>query len=178
MATLHTNKDGLSQWYGTRSTSDFAVTRRTNDSGAVQSLIVDFDYTMVGETTATWFDEDSGGGSTPDSPSYLQATLPANCYIKSATLIVKTAFVGATATVNIGTYLKAGTAVDAIGIDEDILITAIDAVGDVVLCDGTQVGGLTTIGTADVFIAVDSDTAALTAGSARLVIEYIHGAAA
>lgn len=177
MATLHTNKDGLSQWFGPRSTSDFPVSRRNNDAGAVQTLIVDFDYTMIGLTTSTWFDEDSTGGSTPDRPSELQASLPANAWIKSATLIVKSAFTsGGAATMTIGTYLKSGVAIDADGIDAAIAIAAIDTVGETVLCDGAQVAGTATIGTADAYFAIIAGTAVYTAGSARLAIEYLHSA--
>jgi hypothetical protein len=171
MGNFHTNADGLTQHYGTRDVDEQAVTREVAGAGAVHELIVDFDYTDIGATAVSFWKEDSGGGATPDSPSGIHAAIPDGAFIKSATLLVKTAFVGATATLNIGTYEKDGTAIDADGIDATIAVTAIDANDDVVICDGAQVGAVLANGPA--YIGMDYDTAAFTAGAARLVVEYI-----
>ena len=74
-------------------------------------------------------------------------TLPANSFIVSATLRVIDALTGTTPTLTIGLVEKDGTAIDADGIDVAIAATAVDAVGETVLCDGALVGKLVGIGT-------------------------------
>jgi putative methionine-R-sulfoxide reductase with GAF domain len=102
------------------------------------------------------------------------AYIPAGAYITSAYLIVETAFAGATAQLNVGLYEKDGTVIDADGIDATIAVTAIDAAGDVVACDGAAVGGVVVADTAnDMYVAVDYDTAAFTAGKGKLIVEFI-----
>lgn len=104
----------------------------------------------------------------------LSPQIPAGSIIVNADLVVTTAFTsGGAAALNIGTYNAAGTAVAATGIDSAIALTAIDAIGEVVQCDGTLVSGTATVGTAPVYIGWDADTALYTAGAAKLIIEYI-----
>ena len=104
----------------------------------------------------------------------LEAMIPANAIIVNADLVITTAATsGGSATLTIGTYNAAGTAVDADGIDAAIALTAIDADGDVVQCDGAQVSGLVTVGSAPVYIGAIYGTAAFTAGEAVLNVEYI-----
>lgn len=100
------------------------------------------------------------------------AVVPANAIITSATFYVETAFAGATATLTFGMIQEDGsTAIDADGIDATIAVTAIDAVGDIIACDGALVGA--SIGSADGYLTVTTATADFTAGKGRLVIEYI-----
>lgn len=144
-----------------------------NDQGALggegvtarsarQVLVVDITGTAVGS---------SFGASNIDP---LAPTLPANCIIVNADLVITTPFTsGGAATLTIGTYNAAGTAIDADGIDATIAITAIDADGDVVQCDGAQVSGLVTVGGAAAYVGAIYGTAAFTAGAAKLIIEYI-----
>ena len=104
----------------------------------------------------------------------LEAMIPAGAIIVNADLVITTAATsGGSATLTIGTYNAAGTAVDADGIDAAIALTAIDADGDVVQCDGAQVSGVVTVGSAPVYIGALYGTAAFTAGSAVLIVEYI-----
>lgn len=104
----------------------------------------------------------------------LEAMIPAGAIIVNADLVITDAATsGGSATLTIGTYNAAGTAVDADGIDAAIALTAIDADGDVVQCDGAQVSGVVTVGSAPVYIGALYGTAAFTAGSAVLIIEYI-----
>jgi hypothetical protein len=112
-------------------------------------------------------------GSATTSPAANDAFIPAGAYITKASLIVTTAFVGATAALNIGLQTLAGSAIDADGIDVAIAVTAIDAIGDVVACNGALVAGVLTVGTANAYVSFDYDTAAFTAGAGKLVIEYI-----
>jgi hypothetical protein len=99
--------------------------------------------------------------------------LPANSVILSATLVMSAAATsGGAATLDIGTYNAAGTALAATGIDAAIALTAIDGIGETVRCDGT----LTTTGspaTVDAYIGLKWNTAAYTAGAGKLYIEYI-----
>jgi len=104
----------------------------------------------------------------------LEAMIPAGAIIVNADLVITDAATsGGSATLTIGTYNAAGTAVDADGIDAAIALTAIDADGDVVQCDGAQVSGVVTVGSAPVYIGALYGTAAFTAGSAVLIVEYI-----
>ncbi len=144
-----------------------------NDQGAVggegvtarasrQTIVVD----ITAANTALTF-----GASNID---LLAPQIPANAIIVNADLVITTAFTsGGSAALNIGTYLANGTAVDADGIDAAIALTAIDAIGDVVQCDGAQVSALVTVGTAPVYVGWEADTALFTAGAAKLIIEYI-----
>jgi hypothetical protein len=100
--------------------------------------------------------------------------IPAGAIIVNADLVITDAATsGGSATLTIGTYNAAGTVVDADGIDAAIALTAIDADGDVVQCDGAQVSGVVTVGSAPVYIGALYGTAAFTAGSAVLIVEYI-----
>lgn len=104
----------------------------------------------------------------------LEAMIPANAIIVNADLVITSpATSGGSATLTIGTYNAAGSAVDADGIDAAIALTAIDADGDVVQCDGAQVSGLVTVGGAACYIGAIYGTAAFTGGEATLIVEYI-----
>jgi len=104
----------------------------------------------------------------------LEAMIPAGAIIVNADLVITDAATsGGSATLTIGTYNAAGTAVDADGIDAAIALTAIDADGDVVQCDGAQVSGLVTVGGAAAYVGWNYGTAVFTAGAAKLIIEYI-----
>lgn len=156
----YTNADGLRVLTGSDmgAVGGEGVTTR----GARQVLEIDITGTAVGS---------SFGASNID---LLAPTLPANCIIVNADLVITTPFTsGGAATLTIGTYNAAGTAIDADGIDATIAITAIDADGDVVQCDGAQVSGLVTVGGAAAYVGAIYGTAAFTAGAAKLIIEYI-----
>jgi hypothetical protein len=104
----------------------------------------------------------------------LEAMIPAGAIIVNADLVITDAATsGGSATLTIGTYNAAGTAVDADGIDAAIALAAIDADGDVVQCNGDQVSGVVTVGSAPVYIGALYGTAAFTAGEAVLIVEYI-----
>ena len=112
-------------------------------------------------------------GSATVAPAANDAFIPAGAYITKASLIVTTAFVGATAALNIGLQTAAGSAIAAQGIDAAIAVADINAIGEVVACNGSYVAGVTTVGSANAYVSLDYDTAAFTAGAAKLVIEYI-----
>jgi len=97
--------------------------------------------------------------------------IPANARIKAATLRVITALAGTTPTVTIGMNQPDGTVIDADGIDVAIAVTALDAVGETVLCDGALVNNLAGIGAADGQIVVTTG-GTVTAGKFSLDVEY------
>lgn len=154
----YTNEDGL--YIITHGDQGAVKDNGSTVESMTQTLIVDIDDAADIPATAA-------------TPVANDAYIPAGSYIKNAYLIVETAFAGATAVLNIGTYQKDGTTIDADGIDAAIAVTAIDAAQDVVVCDGAQVGGVVTVGANDAYVQFDYDTAAFTAGKAKLYVEYI-----
>lgn len=113
-------------------------------------------------------------GSSAATPDDQEAFIPAGSYITAASLVVTTAFAsGGAATLTIGAYNQAGSAIDADGIDATIALAAVGA-DKAVACDGALVGGTATVGSADAYIKANYGTAAFTAGAAKLVIEYIE----
>ena len=150
------NDDGLTVQFGSQEQEKQAYSLATTKRLAV---------TLTGEDIP----------SSVATPGPYDAFIPAGSYILSAHLIVTEAFTsGGSATLTIGTYEGDATAIDADGIDAAIAVTAIDAVGDVVVNDGAQVGGVTTVGSDNAYIQAIYGTAAFTAGEATLVIEYIE----
>ena len=104
----------------------------------------------------------------------LDPVIPANAVILRAHLVMRTAATsGGSATLDVGTYLANGTAVSATGIDAAVALTAIDAIGEVVRCDGALITGTVTTGTAPTYIGLKWNTAAYTAGAGKLVIDYV-----
>jgi len=156
-----TNEDGLDIHFGT----DRAAVNKTGNTseGIVKTLIVDVDWTDI-----------TAAASHIANQSTRDAFIPAGAYIKAATFSVSEAWTSAGAgTLTIGVCQSDQTVIDADGIDATVAVTAIDAVGDQVLCDGALVGGLVSVGTADSYVYFTTGTAAWTAGTGRLVIEYI-----
>ncbi len=96
--------------------------------------------------------------------------LPANSRIIAATLRVHTAFAGGTS-YNIGLKQADGTVIDVDGIDAAVALTAIDAVGETVVCDGALVNNTAGIGTAAGVVEIAA-TGTFTAGKATLEVEY------
>jgi len=129
--------------------------------GPIRSLTVDLPYNDLPTTATTAADARN-------------AHLPANAYIVGAYLLVDEAFTsGGTTTLTLGLCNSAGTAIDADGIDVAIAKTAIDAVNDVVVCDGALVRGVLNIGPAPAWVYTTVGSGPYTAGHARLVIHYI-----
>jgi len=170
MANYYTNDDGLVRRFGTFDTVTKPVVRVVPGNGLRKTLVVDFDFNHLGATVATWFTQDVGGGTTPDSPSGENAFIPNGSLIESAKLMVKTAWLSSdAATMNIGLYERDNTVIDADGIDAVIAVGALTADTDIA-CDGADIG---TVTTADAYIGADWDDFAWTAGTARLLVEFI-----
>ena len=157
-----TNQDGLVVGFGTHS-EDNDVVAVTGD-GAVKTYKLEFNGVDLVDTIAV-------ANLKPQS-----ALIPRGASIQSATLTVVTAFTSAgSATLDLGLF---GTTVvdDADGIDVDIALTAIDAIGDVVICNGAVVGGVVAVGATaneDCHLTASYETAVFTAGSAILTVEVI-----
>ena len=150
---------GAAQYYGTRVTNE-GLPDTVSTYGLVKQLELYMDFAEVNAGLPT-DDADTDAGT---------LVIPANSFIKNAYLEVGVAFTsGGSATLELGVETVAGATVDADGIDT-IAVAAL-TVGSWTVCDGALVGA--TVGTADVQISIDDAVAAFTAGTARLVVEYI-----
>ena len=155
----YTNADGLRVL--TNADQGAVKTQGTAVTGMTQVLVVDLTLTSLGTTfTSTNIDLNN-------------PFIPAGSLIKHANLVMTTAATsGGSATLTIGTYNAAGSAIVAAGIDSAVALTAIDAIGETVRCDGTHT---TTAGyiAENAYIGAIYGTAAFTAGVGKLYIEYV-----
>lgn len=158
--TISVNDDNLSIRYGN---TQGEATNLGSPSAAGATKFVEIDITASELNAHTVADDYFG--KTPD------VVIPSGASIVAATLYVTTAFdSGGSATLDLG-FLKAdGTELDYNGIDVAIAETAIDAVGDVVNCDGALVGGA--LLTEGGYPSYGVNTATFTVGQGRLLIEY------
>ena len=153
MGSLYTNADGLQQHYGTRDVSQGAGEK--TGSGFTKTITLDF----------------NGVGLADSAPviDRSQARLPKGAYVKSVTLLVETTFVGATATLDVGTFKASdGTVLDLDGFIAAEAVAGLTAGADIAGA-GAQVG---TIIAQDTYIVPTYNTAVFTAGKGRLVVEY------
>ncbi len=153
----YTNADGLRVL--TNADQGAVKTQGTAVTAATQVLCIDLTFTSIGSSF--------GAANIDLNNPYI----PAGSVILRADLVMTTAAQGSSSTLTIGTYNAAGTAIDADGIDATIALTAIDAEGETVRCDGAH---LTTGGyiSANAYIGAIYGTAAFTAGVGKLFIEY------
>ncbi len=133
--------------------------------GPVRYMVVDINYDDL-PTFTTDLNNDGTNNGFSDQDAYI----PAGSYIRDAYVIVETAFAGGT-DYDIGLYDKTGSALDAVGIDEAVLLASL-AANEVHVCDGANVGGTITEAS-DAYLVV-AETGTFTAGKAKLVIEYIQ----
>jgi hypothetical protein len=159
-----TNEDGLVVRYGTERAA--VMPGGVTNQGVTRFLTHKFTYADVGPTDTAAANPHAG-------------VIPAGSVITRATLYVTTGWVGSGATLDIGLKIAAGTNTLDDGIDEDIAVTALNEVGDVISCNGALVldptGDLTGVDfTADQYIMTTYNTAAFTAGAATLVVEYMN----
>lgn len=164
-----TNSDGLVVGFGTH-TSDNNVPAVTSEVGAVKTLTVLVTGTSI----------ESAASITAASFPPQAASIKRGSLIKRASFQTVVAFTsGGAATLNIGTY-KTNTpaTVDvAGGISSALAITTIDAIGENVNCAGTLVNAAIPVGAtsdSDVQIVFGYGTAAFTAGSGILTVEYVE----
>lgn len=154
-----TNQDGLYVGFGTRKVEGNGGALSSTD-GAVQTMTVQIKGTQLSDAVAAADLENA-------------ATLPAGSVLLDAVLLVTTAFAGATATLDIGTYNASDNTVDTDnGIDSAIAVGSLSD-GAVIACDGTQASNTLVDGTGGWKIGASYDTAAFTAGDATLVVRFI-----
>lgn len=155
----YTNADGL--YVLTNGGQGDTLDQGSSAVFARKTLIVDIpDATEIPSSVAT--------------PSPNDPFIPAGSYITNAWLVVETAFTsGGSATLTIGTYESDASVIDADGIDATVAVAALTA-NKAVACDGAQVGGTATVGTADAYVQMIYGTAAFTAGAGKLIIEYVE----
>lgn len=156
-AVVYDNQDGLRQRFGVRPTENSIAGSKAPANGE-----------KVVEVYVR-------GEDVPDvavAPDTRSAYIPAGARLTSATLIVQEAFVGATAVLDIGTFNLAGTLVADDNVDAAVAVASLTA-NAVIACDGTLVGTVITA-TGGVRVAFSYDTAAFTAGSAKLILKYIE----
>ena len=156
------NEDGLTVKFGTERSE--VMKNGFNAVGSYKTLKHKFDFNDIADTDT----------AVPDPH---EAFIPNGSIITRATLYVTTGFVGATGVLDIGLKVAAGTNTDDAGIDSAIAVTALNAVGDTIVCDGAYIadGDLTAVRiTADQYIMTTWDTAAFTAGEAELFVEYLE----
>lgn len=155
MATYWTNDDGLTVRFGTRET-EVNKGAQASTAGVVQQIVVDVDATKI-------------GSSASDNLS-VSAFVPAGSLVRSAELIVDEAFVGGgTSTLDVGTYDADGTAIDADGLLAGVAEASLTA-DTLVVGAGAQVGAVVN---SDAYVSMTFGAAAFTAGSGKLVVEYI-----
>ena len=151
---------GAAQHYGVRE-ANTGLPQTVSTYGLVRQLEVYVDFAQV------------NAGLPSDNADDDQGTLkiPANSLIKSAYLFVGTAWTsGGSATLELGLEDTDGTVNDADGLDT--LAVAALTVGSVHVLDGALIGA--TVGTADAQVSIDDAIAVFTAGTGRLVVEYME----
>lgn len=153
-----TNSDGLTVLM--HEEQGIAKTNGVTAVGIRKALVWDIaDATLLG-TSAT-------------APVANDAFIPANAVIVSAHIVVDAAFTsGGSGTLGLGLYNAAGGTIDVDGIDAAVAKSVL-AADDVVVCDGALVG-VANVGAANAYVGALYATAAFTAGSAKVVIEYIE----
>lgn len=174
-----TNADGLTRHYGPQTTRDKAY-QVVNIGGGLKQLVVDFTYDDLPS-----FDADASGGSTPDSFSDAIPFIPAGSTIIRAYVVTVTDWATAdSAVLDIGTYTKAGSAIDVDGIFDGLAAASLDA-GDVASANGVDV--VTTSGSFDgavvsttenAYLRIQTLVGSFTTGKSRLVVEFMEGVAA
>ncbi len=176
MATW-TNGDGLVTQLGAQGIYAGNVKyQQIENDGPLSYLVIDWRYNSL-----PGFDADASGGSTPDSFSDAVPYIPKNSLVVDVYTIVTTAFAGATTSYVMGTYTKAGVAIDADGFYTGTeLAVANMGAGKILLPDGVDVRR--TSGTFDDSVVSTTENAYVlvtvtntpTAGRARTVISYIR----
>lgn len=169
MGNFETNADGLGWVYGTVGAND-------NSAGA-QIVGGEVEQLVIPITDATTISASPGDGSVHPAPLELNfgAVIPANSLIKSVLIYVDAAFTAAGAGVlDIGTYGLTDNLADdddGLGLEAVAQLTA-DTVVD---ADATGSPALITKAvTVATRVGVTVTTGPFTAGSGRVVIEYVR----
>ncbi len=154
----YTNADGLY----VMTDGDAGVANNDGKVSGVkkETIVIDIpDATAIGTSAAT---------PVANAPS-----IPANAFITNAWVFVDTAWTsGGSATLDVGLYQLAGTTIDVDGVDAAIAVATL-AADAVVPADGALADGTQNVGANDAYVGVKYNTAAFTAGSGKIIIEYM-----
>jgi len=167
-----TNSDGLRVGFGTHTEDNNVL--RVVEGGTVKTYTIELPDATALEATASI----TSASIPPQS-----VLLPRGSSILEATFSVKTVFTtSASGALDIGLWSAASTPVldDINGIDAAIAVTALDAIGDVVICDGAVVGGVVPVGAtsnSDCAVVFGYVTGVFTAGAGVLTLRVLvpHG---
>jgi hypothetical protein len=153
-ANTWTNADGLSVGFGIRdSKNDNAGQVQTEGNVEILQFPIDYDvYDVI--------------GTAPQSKSI---PIPAGATILRGNVRATTIWAGGTS-INFGTMLASGTAIQAAGLASAVAIASLDTVNKVVLFTGAQIG--TAVST-DAYFGM-AFTGTFTAGAGIVTIEYIR----
>lgn len=163
MATWN-NDDGLMIRFGQDQARETqSIPAVSAPYGAFRTMTVDINWDDLPTFTADLNNDGTNEAFSDDHPY-----IPAGAFITRAFIVVEEAFASGT-DYDIGLYDAAGNALDAVGIDEAILLASL-AANEVHTCDGANVGGTITEAV-DAYIVV-AETGSFTAGKGKLVIEY------
>lgn len=152
--SIEVNDNGVRNWYGGRSTED-KFPGQIKTEGYTKELVFDFDYDDLPDVS-----EDGA----------MVITLPADTFVVSSRLHVKTAAAGGTSYV-IGLEQEDGTAIDVDGLHTAAQLVTANLTEDAWLVGGGALVGAAT--GANVGQVVVTATGTFTAGSYRLIVEYI-----
>lgn len=159
MGTTWTNDDSLVVQFGTRAAED-KKPGAVVEAGNVKQLVVDFNY------------DDLPGGSTDGSYGYI----PAGSMVVDAIWVTTVLFAGGTS-YDVGLEQSDGsTAIDADGLFDALALADINTVGEGNTASnhgGSNSGALIGATLAADAYPVAAATGTFTAGSARLVIQYV-----
>jgi len=151
---------GAAQHFGPREANE-GLDNSVSTYGVVQQRELYFDFAQANAGLPT-------ENADTDAATLL---IPANSIIVRSYLSVGTAWLSAgAATLELGVQGTDGSTVDADGIDT--IAKAALTVNAWIVNDGALIGA--TVGTADVQISIDDAIAVFTAGTGRLVVEYIE----
>jgi hypothetical protein len=152
------NADGLRVLFNARPTENSIAGESAGRTGSSKKVEMIFRGEDLAATAAT-----------ADARAVV---IPAGAFILSATLYVSELFVGATATLDVGTQDLTGVAIDADGLVAAAAVASLVA-GAKIVGAGAQIG--TKLASA-ARLDASYNTAAFTAGAARLVVEYLEPA--
>lgn len=159
MGVEYTSAGGVRKYYGPRDVESKAVAKESS-FGELQEVTVEFDY-------------DTLPAPTNDGKDAVNNYIPANSLMVAAYLYTSVDFdsTSSTTTIDVGLQKADGTAIDADGIDVEVITADGGNVGWVVN-DGDLVGA--SVGADNAYIAVTGSADDLTAGKAKLVVQYIR----
>lgn len=154
-----TNTDGLVVGFGSRDSHNVADSA-VHTKGRMKIAETRIDHsTIAGLATAT----------APGSKAF---AIPAGAQIVRSTFAVLEAF-DALTTFVVGTKGSDGVTEDANGLHDAVALAEVDAVGDVHVGDGAQIGSIAVTDEA-LYVSLDITGTVPTVGEAVLTIEYIE----